>query len=76
MSRASITPSSRHDDDPSESERVREIVDQMLREGFAPALLVFIAADGTSRSVFREGIDLEDLLRFLLASECPRGAPH
>lgn len=76
MSRTSTTPSSRHDDDPSEPERVREIVEQMLREGFAPALLVFIAADGTSKSIFREGIDLEDLLRFLLASESLRGLPH
>lgn len=76
MSRASITPSSRLNDDPSEPERVREIVEQMLQEGFAPALLVFIAADGASRSVFREGIDLEDLLRFLLASECPQGLRH
>jgi len=48
----------------------------MLREGFSPALLVFIAADGTSRSVFRDGIDLAHLLRFLLASECPQGVPH
>ncbi|MBY0275900.1 hypothetical protein K2Z84_11190 [Candidatus Binatia bacterium] len=48
----------------------------MLREGFAPALLVFIAADGTSKSIFREGIDLEELLRFLLASESLRGLPH
>jgi len=76
MSLASSSPGSRHDDHPSESERVREIVDQMRREGFAPALLVFIAADGTSRSVFREGIDLEDLLRFLLASEATREVPH
>lgn len=76
MSFTSTLPGSRHGDNPSESERVREIVDQMLHEGFAPALLVFIAADGMSRSVFREGIDLGDLLRFLLASESPRGVPH
>lgn len=76
MSFTSISPGSRHDDNPSEPERVREIVEQMREEGFAPMLMVFVAADGRTRPVFREGLDLADLLRFLLASEDTEKASH
>lgn len=60
----------------SEADRVRAIVEKMLGEGFAPALLVFVAVDGTTRSVFRDGVELEELLRFVLASECPQRPLH
>lgn len=54
--------------DSSESEAVKVIVADMLHEGFEPAILVFLHADGNTRLLHREGLDAEDLLRFLLAT--------
>lgn len=59
-----------------EAEPVREIVEAMLSDGFQPAILVFLAPDGTTRVWHREDLDAEDLMRFLVASGTAREVRH
>lgn len=60
----------------SESEAVKQLVADMFHEGFEPAILVFVHTDGTTRLLHREGVDAEDLLRFLLATGAAREVRH
>lgn len=55
----------------SEAERVAQVVKQMSNEGFAPAVLVFLRADGRVRTVFRDGLDVNAVLRSALDSPAP-----
>lgn len=55
---------------------VGEIVETMLHDGFRPALLVFLAPDGTTRLWHREDLDAEDLMRFLLTTGAAREVGH
>ncbi|MBX9718493.1 MAG: hypothetical protein K2X36_06575 [Microbacteriaceae bacterium] len=64
------------DDVVRETDAARDIIERMQDDGYSPTLLVFLAADGTSRLWHREGLDAEDFLRFLLAAEVARGARH
>ena len=64
------------DDAACEAEPVREIVETMINDGYEAALLVFLAADGTSGLWHRGGLDAEDFLRFLLAAEVAREVRH
>lgn len=59
-----------------DAEPVREIVETMLDDGFRPAILVFLAPDGTTRLWHREDLDAEDLMRFLLATGVAREVGH
>lgn len=58
-----------------EPEAVRQNVTDMIDEGFAP-VSVFISPDGTTRLWHRDGLNAEDLLRFVLAAEGAREVQH
>ena len=55
---------------------VRQNVTDMIDDGFAPVVSVFISPDGTTRLWHRDGLDAEDLLRFVLVAECAREVQH
>lgn len=59
-----------------EPEAVRQNVTDTLDDGFAPVVSVFISPDGTTRLRHRDGLDAEDLLRFVLAAEGAREVQH
>lgn len=60
----------------SEPEAVKQIVAEMVDDGFMPAILVFVAQDGTTRLWHREDLDAEDLMHFLLATGVAREVRH
>lgn len=59
-----------------EPDAVKQIVTEMLSDGFQPAILVFLAPDGTTRLWHRQDLDAEDLMRFLLATGVAREVRH
>lgn len=60
----------------SEPEAVKQIVTEMIDDGFAPVVLVFLSPDGTTRLWHRADVDAEDLLRFIVAAGAAREVPH
>ena len=60
----------------SQPELVRQIVKQMADEGYAPAVLVFVAADGRARTLCRAGLDVNALLRSALDAQGPTEIRH
>ena len=60
----------------SEPEAVKQIVTEMIDDGFAPVVLVFLSPDGTTRLWHRADVDAEDLMRFLVATGAAREVRH
>ena len=55
---------------------VRQTVTDMVDDGFAQLVVVFVSPDGTTRLGHRDGLDTQDLLQLVLAAEGAREVQH
>lgn len=60
----------------AEPEAVRRIVVEMLAEGFAPCVMVFIDSTGATRTFHREHLDVDEILRRALQATSSSAVRH